>query len=166
MIANKKLRSHKVETGQSLLEATFGLTVIVAIVIALVDLAIVIYGVSLNDFTCRNAARAAAAGNTGEAEYRARVAIDQSSTHGFANIISHPTLILPVEMNLTSQPIARRDPETDRFSNPGGLVTGTVTVTTQLEVRPLAMDFVFRRQAPLVFRSTQSFPIHYILPAS
>jgi len=153
------------KSGHSLLEATFGLIFIVATVIGLIDLSIIIYGVSLNETTCRNAASAAAAGNVRDAESRVRVAIEQSNAKGFGTIISHPQLILPVEVNLTSAPMPRRDPETDRFCNPGGLVTGTVKVRTQVEIRPLAVDFILRRREPLIFQSCQSFPIHYIVPA-
>jgi hypothetical protein len=152
------------QSGHSLVEATFGLIFIVATVISLIDLSIVIYGVSLNETTCRNAASAGAAGDAREAESRVRVAIEQSSAIGFGTIISRPQLILPVEVNLTSAPMPRRNPETDRMYNPGGLVIGTITVRTQVEIRPLAIDYILKRREPLVFRSSQSFPMHYNVP--
>lgn len=136
----------------------------VGIVISLLNLAIVIYGVSLNDSACRNAARAAAAGNANEADYRAQVAIDQSHSDKYGTIISCPKLVAPVEVHLTQQPATRHDPETGKLINPGGLVIGTATVKTQVEIRPFAMDFIFMRREPFVFRSNQTFPIHYIVP--
>jgi hypothetical protein len=159
-------KAHMRRSGQSLVEATCGLVVITAIVTALVDLAIVIYGVSLNQWVCRNAASAAAAGNVSEAECRAKAAIDHSSGIGLGTVISRSKLILPVEVNLTSEPMARWNPETEKMSNPGGMVTGTITVETQVEIKPIAMGFIFRRSEALIFRSFQSFPIHYIAPAS
>lgn len=153
-------------SGQSLLEATWGLVIIVCVVVALVDLATVLYGVSLNDSTCRIAARAAAAGDMAGADDRAQVAIGRAQANESESIISHPRLILPVEVNLTSQPRARRDPESGRLFNPGGLVTGTITVKTQVEIRPFAMDCILRRAGPLIFQSHQTFPIHYTVPDS
>jgi Flp pilus assembly protein TadG len=156
----------RIAKGQSLLEATFGLVFMVLIGIGLVDLAVVIYGVSLNDIACRNAARAAAAGAVNEAAQRAQVAIDQSRTNAFGTIISQPTLVLPVEIKLTSRPLDRRDPETDKLFSPGGLITGTVKVMTKVEVRPLAMECIFWRHDPFTFQAMQTFPIHCIVPAS
>jgi Flp pilus assembly protein TadG len=153
-------------SGQSLLEATFGVVVIAIVVIALIDVTIVLYGVSLNDSACRNAARAAAAGDPAEANERAQLAIDQSKTIASASMISQPKLIAPAEVVLISQPISRHDPDTGKLFNPGGLVTGNVTVQTQVEIRPFAMDFIFQHREPLMFWSKQSFPIHYVVPAS
>jgi Flp pilus assembly protein TadG len=153
------------KAGQSLLEATMGLVIIVIIVVGLIDLAIVLYGVALNDSACRNAARAAAAGGTTEVNYRARVAIDQSGLRGCGNIISQPKIILPVEVNLTSQPTEYFDPETGKIVNPGGEITGTITVTTEVDINPFAADLIFLQRKPLAFISEQTFPIHYIVPS-
>lgn len=163
--ANKITPVYMRRSGQSLLEATFGLVIIVIVVIALIDLGIVLYAVSLNDSICRTAARAAAAGTVQEAEHRALLAIEQSATNGDAWLISRPELIAPVDVKLTSQPIARRNPETGDLLNPGGSATGSVTVKTQIAIRPFAMDFVIRRDKPLIFQAEQTFPIHYIAPA-
>jgi Flp pilus assembly protein TadG len=154
------------KSGQSLLEATFGLVIIVFIVIALVDLGIVLYAVSLNDSVCRTAASAAAAGRVEDADHRAQLAIEQTTTNGYGFLISQIELVPPVEVKITSQPIARRDPETGQLFNPGGSVTGTVTVRTKVEIRPFAMDFVFRRCKPLMFSSAQTFPVRYVIPAN
>jgi hypothetical protein len=150
-------------SGHSLVEASCGLILIYAVGIALVDLAVGIYAMSLNDSACRNAADFAASGNPNEAERRARNVISQSGD-GFGKLISPPTLILPIEVNVTSQPVARRDPDSDQLLNPGGTVTGTVRVKTQIEIRPFAIDLLLPQYKVLTFQSSQSFPIHYVMP--
>jgi hypothetical protein len=151
------------KSGHSLLEASFGLIVIYAIGIALVDLAVGIYAISLNDSVCRNAADVAASGNPNEAERRVRMSIEQSG-NGIGKLISPPQLILPLDVAITSEPIARRNPDTDLLFNPGGLVTGNITVRTQIEIRPFAMDMILPKHGVLVFQSSQSSPIHYVMP--
>lgn len=158
-------RAHLLGSGQSLLEATFGIVLIAIVVIALVDITVVLYGASLNDTACRNAARAAAAGDPAQARDRAQLTIDQLPQNTSASMISQPKLVLPVEVVLTAQPIPRYDPETGKLFNPGGMVTGNVTVKTQVDVSPFAMDLILRRKEPLTFCSKQSFPVHYVAPA-
>jgi len=152
-------------SGHSLLEASFGLIVIYAIGIALLDLAVGFYAVSLNNSTCRNAAAFAASGNPNEAERRVRLIIEQSG-NGFGELFSAPRLVWPVEVNITSRPADRRDPDTDQPFNPGGSVTGTIKVKTQIEIRPFAVDMLLRQYKVLTFQSCQSFPIHYVMPPS
>jgi hypothetical protein len=151
--------------GQSLVEASCGLVVIYALGIALVDLASALYAIALNDSVCRNAAAFAASGNPNEAENRVRMVIAQSGS-GFGKLISPPQLILPVEISITSEPICRRDPDNDHLVNPGGMVTGTIKVNTQIEIKPFGIDMLLRQYRVMVFHASQSFPIHYVMPPS
>jgi hypothetical protein len=153
------------KSGHSLLEACFGLIVIYGIGVVIVDLAMGIYAVSLNDSTCRNAASFAAAGDPKQADRRVSLIIDQS-TNKFGELITAPTVVQPLDIKITSQPVNRRDPDTDKLINPGGLVTGTVTVKTQIEVRPFAVDMLLRQYKVLTFQSCHSSPIHYVMPPS
>jgi Flp pilus assembly protein TadG len=159
-------RANLTNSGQSLLEATFGVVIIAIVVIGLVDVTIVLYGVSLNDTACRNAARAAAAGDPAQAQGRAQLTIDQLKQNTSDGMISQPKLVLPIEVVLTDEPIPRHDPETGKPFSPGGMVTGNVTVKTQVDIRPFAMDIILRRKEPLTFWSKQTFPVHYVEPPS
>ncbi len=147
----------------SLVEATIGVVVIVLVAIILVDLSMLLYAVALNDSVCRDAARKAAAGDPANAEQRAQTVVDQARQNGKALNIR---LVSPVETEVVSQPRLRRDPETDALINPGGLVTGTVILTTEMEMTPLALHFFLIQQPPLKFRSKQSSPISYVIPAN
>jgi len=144
-------------------EASFGLVIIYAVGIALVDTAMGVYAVSRNNAVCRTAAALAASGNPSEAERRVRMSIEQSGA-GLGNVISPPQLVLPLDVSITSAPETRRDPDSGQVINPGGLVTGNITVKTRIEIRPFAMEIVLPRHGTLVFESSQSCPIHYVMP--
>lgn len=147
----------------SLVEVTWGSVVLFFVVIILVDLGLLIYGVSLNDSVCRDAARKSASGSPVNAESRALSLIEQMNKRN-SGLVSHFRLVPPVKTEITSQPKLRRNPENDQFVNPGGLVTGSVTVTTEVEITPFALQFVLGRNSALKFQSKQSFPISYVMP--
>jgi hypothetical protein len=152
------------QAGQSLIEVTFGLAIMSSIVIVMLDLMAVLYGISINDSACSNAVRAAADGNTKEAKVRAQAMIDQANSSGLVSKFSHVTLIPPVNVNITSQPIIRPDPETGEMMNPGGAVTGTVTVSTEVEIKTFVSGLFTKGH--MQFKSTRSYPIRYIMPPS
>lgn len=145
----------------SLVEATFGVVVIVAVTIVLIDLAMLLFAVSLNDSICRDAARKAATGDPASAEQRAQSVVDQARQNGKATSIN---LVSPVVTDIISQPRLRRDPETDELINPGGLVTGSVNLSTEIKFTPLVLHLFIVQKPPLTFRSTQSSPICYVVP--
>jgi hypothetical protein len=151
--------------GASLVEAACGLIVIYIVAVALMDLGVGLYAISLNESTCRNAASFAASGSPKEAERRVHMVITQSGD-GLGKLVSAPKLILPIDINIENQPPDRRDPDTDKLINPGGIVTGSIRVRTQIEVRPFAVDLVLPQYKVLTFQSSQSFPIHYVMPPS
>src|SRR5437762_742308 len=91
-------------SAQSLIEATIGIVVLVIVVITLIDLAMIIYGVSLNDSACGNAARASASGNPADAEHRAQAVLDQLNARQAGAIVSHFSLVPPVQVNIISEP--------------------------------------------------------------
>jgi Flp pilus assembly protein TadG len=152
------------DSGQSLVEATYGLLAIAFVVLALVDLGIVLYGTYLNDAACRIAARAAASGATFDANARAEVALQQSIMERYGDMISRPQLSCPVEVKLTSQSMTRRDSESGALHEFGGPVTGTITVKTQCQIKPFAMDLLFKHYGPLIVQANQTFPINYSIP--
>src|ERR1700709_1580743 len=122
------------ELGQSLVEVVTGLVVIIPIVLALMVFVAVIYAISLNEAACRNAARAAAAGNPGEAKDRAQLIIAQANSGQFNSYFAHFAVVEPIRSVITAQPALQIDAETDKPFNPGGLVSGNVSVTTEVEV--------------------------------
>jgi Flp pilus assembly protein TadG len=152
-------------SGQSLVEVISGLVLMFGILLGLVDLGAVIYAISLNDAACRNAASAAAVGSPSEANYRAQVIVDRANSGGLNASFAHFSLILPVKGAITAQPALQVDNQTGQTFCPGGLVTGNVEVTTEVEVKPFVVGILLKGKTPLIFKSTQTFPMRYMQPA-
>jgi hypothetical protein len=143
--------------GQSLVELGAGLLVIIPMILVILDLAVLVIAVQTNDNACREAARIAASGDPNSAQIRAQSVINRANTtsHG---IVSNFRLI-SVDLspaNMASQ-VAALQPY-------GGTITGTVTVTTDVDVRPFVVQWVYSGGQPLTFRSRQSFPFTYVVP--
>ena len=162
-ICDRTKLPHRQKAASSLVEVTCGSVVFCLVAIILVDLGILIYGVSLNDSVCRDAARKSATGNPVNAESRALFFIDQTNSRN-NGLVSRFRLIPPVKTIITSQPRLRRNAENDQPVNPGGLITGSVTLTTEVEISPFLLHYLIGQKLPLKLRSTQSFPISYVLP--
>lgn len=151
--------------GQSLIEVTVGIIVLVPVVICLIDLAVILLGVQTNDANCRNAARAAASGDPSEATFRAQTVMARSSMQANPPLISGSKLSTTVDVKVISQPITEPDIATGKQISPGGPITGTATVTSEVQIRPFVVHMVYGGKLPLTFTSKQSFPISYVAPA-
>lgn len=151
-------------SGQSLIEVTAGLVVLVPALLVLVDLSVIMYGVQLNNTACRNAVQAAATGEPAEAQYRAQTILDQANSRIAGQLVSHFALDGPVECKIEAAPIPYRDPMTSMTVNPGGLITGTATAITTVEIRPFIVHCVYGGHLPLKFSCRQSIPIRYVVP--
>jgi len=141
--------------GSSLLELSVGLVVLIPIVLFLFDLCVIVLNVQVNDSTCREAARIAASGNPLDAQARAMAVINRANSSP-SSMLSNFTL-LNLNSTVTAQDISA-------LGTYGGPVKGTVTVTTQVDVRPFIVQYVFAGKAPLRFISKQSFPFTYLVP--
>lgn len=153
-------------SGQSLIELTAGFVVLVPVLLVLLDLSVIIYGVQLNDTACHNAAQAAAAGEPTEAHYRAQTIVNQVNSRTTGQLVSHFALDGTVECKIETAPVPYRDPMTGMTVNPGGVITGTATVVTTVEIRPFIVYHVYGGRLPLKFSSRQSIPIRYVVPMS
>lgn len=139
---------------------------LVPVLLALVDLAVIMYGVQLNNTACRNAAQAVASGDPAEAQYRAETVLNQVNNRTTGELVSHFALDGPVESKIEAAPIPYRDPMTGRTVNPGGLITGTATVITTVEIRPFIVYRIYGGRLPLKFSCRQNVPIRYVVPMS
>lgn len=143
--------------GQSTVELCAGLFLLVPLVLVLFDLAVIVIGVQVNDQTCRQAARSASSGNPATAYDRAQAIIARANAQGssmlsrftLAGFSFNPGTVIADANNLVPY---------------GGTVSGTVTVQTTVEVRPFIVPYVYSGGAPLVFRSSQTFPFTYVVP--
>lgn len=154
------------ERGQSLIEVASGLVVLMPVLMLLIDLAVIMYGVQLNNSACHNAVQAAASGPPAEAYYRARAVIDLVNSRNAGTLVSNFAIKGSVEPKIESAPASYLDPFTGKMVNPGGLVVGTATVTTTVEIRPFVIYHIYGGKLPLIFTSSQSFPLRYVMPTT
>jgi hypothetical protein len=129
---------------------------LIPIILVVFDLAVIVIGVQINDSTCREAARVAAAGDPNDSEARAAAVVARANAKA-AGMLSNFTLIKPVQSTVTAAQMAA-------LAQYGGPVQGTVTVQTEVDVRPFVVQFAYNGSSPLRFRSQQSFPYTYVVP--
>ncbi|MBS2002343.1 MAG: TadE family protein [Candidatus Obscuribacterales bacterium] len=147
------------EKGQSIVELAIGLIALIPIVLVVFDLAVIVIGVQINDSTCREAARVAASGAPQDQASRAKAVVARANARA-AGMLSNFKLITDPPLSTVSQAQA------DALKPYGGALNGTVTVQTEVEVRPFVVQAAYNGQSPLKFRSQQSFPITYVVPNS
>lgn len=144
------------KNGQSIIELAVGILVLVPIVLVLFDLAVLVLGVQINDSVCRDAARAAASGNPADIKARAQAIVNRVNAQS-SGMLSNFVLKDCSTSSVSKQNI-------DNAKQYGGPVTGTVTVTTQVDIRPFVVTWVYQGGDPLKFNSRQSFPFTYVFP--
>lgn len=149
---NRSLRMHR---GQSLVELTAGLFLVVPIVLVLFDLAVIVMGVQINDSTCREAARMASKGDPTSSNSRATAVINRANNQG-SSMLSKFYLI-SCNNTVTAADVAALQPF-------GGPVNGTVTVITEVDIRPFVVALVYQGGGPMKFRSSQTYPVTYVVP--
>jgi hypothetical protein len=148
------LRSRR---GQSAAELCGGLMLLIPIILVLFDLSVIVLGVQLNDSTCHEAARVASLGDPTNCSTRAQAVITRANKQG-SSMLSNFQLI-NCTSSVTGADIAAMQPF-------GGPVSGTVAVTTQVDIRPFVVHLVYTGQTPLQFKSNQTYPITYTVPNS
>jgi hypothetical protein len=154
----------KSRRAQSLIEVTVGLVVLAPVLLVLVDLSIAFWAAQSNDTECRNAAQAASSGPPTEANARAQSVLQNWNSHNQSKIIGQIQLAEPVNVEIKHAPQPQVDLKTGERFNPGGTVTGNITVSTEVPFNPFLIHFASGGKSPIRVRSTHSFPITYIQP--
>jgi len=150
-----RLRLRKM-TGQSAVELCTGLIVLVPIILVLFDLSVIVLGVQLNDATCREAARVAALGDPTTCSSRAQAVVNRANKQG-SSMLSNFQLVSctsTVSTNLAT------------MGTFGGPISGTVSCTTEVDIRPFVVYLVYTGSSPLHFQSVQTYPYTYTVPTS
>ncbi len=160
---NRRSREIGRYSGQSLIEVTVGIVALVPLVLFLIDFSLVVWSIQSNDTTCRDAVRAAACGDPADATARAQAALNEAGQRDPRAMISNSVLVSSVDVQVTGKPVPQIDEALNNTFNPGGPVTGTVTATTEVEVRPFVLQGFLPRK--VTFRSQHSCPITYVMPA-
>jgi len=147
--------NQRANNGTSLIELCAGLIIAIPVFLLLVDCAILIMGLQINDKTCREAARVAASGLPASAELRAQNIVSKADEEKMS-MIADLRLVSVVN---TLSPVNIKVVQLD-----GGTISGTVTVTTAAEFRPFFGQWLLTGQKCLTFQSTQSFPYTSVMP--
>jgi hypothetical protein len=129
--------------------------ILIPIVLVLFDLCVIVMAVQVNDATCREAARVAAAGNPNDMQLRAQAVVNRAN----ASAVGMCSNFVLANIASTVSPA-----DLSRFTKYGGTVTGTVSVETDVDVRPFVVKYAFSGGKPLQFRSQQSFPFTCVMP--
>jgi hypothetical protein len=181
-------------SAQSIIEVCIGIVVLIPVCLILIDLAVMLHAVELNDQVCRHAVRAAAAGAPEDARQRAEtvVSVPEDGRQRAETVVSAPEdgrqraetvvsgggsqddramvgcprLILPVDVKVVSRPQTEQDLAAEKQISAGGPVKGTATVTTEIELRPFLIHLFCGGKSPLLFRATHTFPISCVIPSS
>ncbi|HEY9711973.1 MAG TPA: hypothetical protein V6C72_00810 [Chroococcales cyanobacterium] len=142
--------------GQSIVELCVGIIVLIPIVLVVFDLAVIVIGVQINDSTCREAARIAASGQPTavDANQRAQAVIDRANNRS-KGMLSNFKLVSVTLNNINGAQLAQAQQY-------GGAVSGTVTVQTQVQIRPFVVSYVYNGSGPMVFGAKQTFPFTYV----
>jgi hypothetical protein len=119
------------------------------------DLAVLVIAVQQNDALCREAARAAAAGDPTDMQNRAAAIVAKANLNA-KGLVSNYQLI---SVTNTADPTYLAS-----ISKFGGPVNGNVTVLTQVDVRPFIVQWAYAGKTPLQFRSKQTFTFTYQMP--
>jgi hypothetical protein len=168
MTSSTTRRFTRRQKGQSLFELVAGLMVFVPIILLLIDCAVIMMGVSINDAACHDAARAASSGppatSTSGAEHpvgpasspykRALTVVKDVYSAGGLVRISHSLSV----REALSDPV----PQVPT----GGPVIGQVTVQTTASVSPPFLLRVFVENGVFEFKNTQRYPYTYVMPSS
>ncbi|CAN5483879.1 hypothetical protein BH10CYA1_BH10CYA1_23450 [soil metagenome] len=152
-------RPNKRKKGQSIVELAVGLIALIPIILVVFDLAVIVIGVQINDSTCREAARVAASGSPQDQANRAKAVIARANQRS-AGMLSNFRLVTDPPISTVTQAQATA------LAPYGGALNGTVTVQTEVDIKPFVVQAAYSGKSPLTFRSQQSFPITYVVPNS
>lgn len=154
--------SARTNKGQSLFELLAGLSILTPVFLVLLDLGLLVAASQTNASICREAARAAASGNPKQAAQRAELILDSvaSSIPG-----TQFKLLPPVRLDISNKPEEQITPIDGELINPGGPIQGEVLVTTEANVKPILLQYLYGSSAPIKLRTEQSSPIRFIEPS-
>lgn len=153
------------KNGASIIELAVGLAVILPVVLLLFDLGVVMMGVQINNSVCREAARVAAGGNPGDPsglENRAEAVIKRTNSSA-TGMLSNYRLIKPITTSPSQSAINQ---QMNTLRGYGGPVSGTITVETEVDIRPFVVKYAYGGKDPLTFRARQTFPFTYMVPTT
>jgi hypothetical protein len=140
--------------GSSFVELAIGMTALIPIAIALIDLCVMIVGVQTNDAVCRESARVAGKADPRDAQTLVSSIVDQANLRA---PYRSQFKVLAVQSTIGERDIKAMQPV-------GGPVTGTMTVETEVGIQTNMVHLLYGGKTPMIFHAKQTFPITYIVP--
>jgi hypothetical protein len=150
-------RNSRARSGQAFVELCAALIILVPIMLTMLDCGFIFLGASLNDFICRDAARAAASGppsvlTPGAPNQRALTVIHKVY---FSNLPMKVRDAIDLTESINDVPPASM----------GGGVDGQMSVATTIDIYPPFL-VSYLGNGKVVLTSRHTVPITYVRPAS
>ncbi|MDR3615095.1 MAG: hypothetical protein P4L53_16160 [Candidatus Obscuribacterales bacterium] len=150
----KNAALHRRGSGSSFVELAIGMSALVPIAIALIDLCVMIVGVQTNDAVCRESARVAGKADPRDAQTLVGSIVDQANLRApYRSTFK----VLAVQSTIGERDIKALQPV-------GGPVSGTMTVETEVGIQTNMVHMFYGGKSPMIFHAKQTFPITYIVP--
>lgn len=147
-------------SGQSLAELSVGLTLMIPILLFMLNCVFIAIGASLNEFVCRDAARAAASGAPSTlspgTNRTVRTGAPKDRVLSVINKVYYSGLPMKVRDNVTIVETVRDVPP----ASEGGAIDGEVSVTTTIDIYPPVQ--VQGLDSHVVLKARHIVPITYM----
>lgn len=124
------------KSGQSLVELSVGMMFMIPVLYLMLNCLFIVIGASLNEYVCRDAARAAASGSPSSlnigSNRTVRTGAPKDRVLAVINKVYYAGLPMKVRENVTIQETVRDVPPVSE----GGAIDGEMTVTTTIDIYP------------------------------
>lgn len=160
MASSKAMKHNSRRCGQSLVELGVGLMVLIPILLAMLNCLFIAIGASLNEFVCRDAARAAASGPPSAmrvgSNRTVRTGAPKERVVAVINKVYYSGLPMKVRENATIVETVRDVPP----QSEGGAIDGEVSVSTTIDIYvPVQVQGL---DSHVVLKSKHIVPITYM----
>ena len=140
--------------GQSLIEFVMATTLVIPVLLLFIDSFLMFYGMQLNQSICTEAVRSAACGDPRYVLLRAFRIVSNAPVNKQGTF----------KMSLVAAGTSVRKSDLESLEPYGGPVSGTVDVTTAVEVRPLLLGWFLGNHKSLRLQTSEEMPCMYVVP--
>ena len=141
--------------GHAFIEFAISATLIIPVVMLFIDSFLILSAMQINDLACAEAARLASTGDPRLVEARAYQIISQTVAPGQGTY----------SLRLLTATTTVQESQMQALLPFGGPISGTVSVSTEIEVNPFILGWFVGGQMPIHFRAQQIVPTTYVMPS-
>jgi hypothetical protein len=146
-----KMKIGRKQLAASSVELVCGLLMLVPVSLVLLDMGSILVSVFSNDSICREACRAASSADPKDAKKVAEQIVTRANSSG-STLAVYKLVEEPQKTSL-------RVPKEDQ----GGLIEGSVTLKTAVDVRPMFIVGAMYGGKPIEFVAQQTFPYTFVM---